>query len=351
MSEFGGWLMPLEYEGGGALPEHAAVRGAVGVFDVSHMGVLTVTGDGSVAALNGVLTNDLERIDPGSAQYTLLCDESGGVLDDMIVYRRSDGIDLVTNAGNTEAVESALRARLGRAAAMADRSALVALIAVQGPRSPLVMEALGLPADLPFMGFRDAGFSGHGKGMVARSGYSGEVGYEVFVPVSAAVELWRRAVAAATAHGGRACGLASRDILRTEMGYPLYGHELSADISPLEAGLGWAIGWGKDRFLGKAALEDERRAGSRRRLQGLVLQERRIPRAGMAVVTAHGAGVVTSGTYSPGLGGGIALALLPAAVRIGDDVSVDIRGRLSAAAVVPLPFVDSNPRVALSRGG
>jgi len=352
-AEFGGWLMPLEYAGGGVLAEHAAVREAVGVFDVSHMGTLQLHGPGATEALNRVLTNDLSKVDVGQAQYSLLCDEFGGVVDDLLVYVRSDdSAMIVPNAANTAAVRDALVAALAVAApdvVVSDVSDQTAIIAIQGPSSAEVISQLELPLDLTYMSFADLPEDSlEIPSVIARSGYTGEQGYELIVPAEHAVHIWEQIITAVSALGGRVCGLGARDTLRTEVGYPLHGHELSTEIDPVTAGLSWAVGWEKTEFVGRGALLERRAAGPARRLRGLRLIDRGVPRAGMVVRKLSGdspeIGTVTSGTFSPTLRVGIALALIDAELGVGDEVVVEIRGKGCRAEVVKPPFVESDPR-------
>lgn len=339
MGDFAGWSMPLEYPSG-TVTEHRAVRSGCGIFDVSHMGNLTIQGAAATAAANAVLTNDLGRIGDAQVQYTLLCDENGGVVDDMLVTRESaDRLLLVPNAANTAAVLTVLRDALGDA--VADHSATTAIIAVQGPRSPEVLSGLGLPTGHEYMSVRTGEHEGHPV-VVSRTGYTGERGYEVILSSQAAPALWEHLVEIPVV---TPCGLGARDTLRTEMGYALHGHEISADISPVAAMLGWAVGWDKPAFHGRDALTAERADAGGRRLRGLLVTGRGVPRQGMAVRRDDRAvGVTTSGTYSPTLGQGIALALLDRDVRADDEVSVDIRGRAVPATVVKPPFVASSPK-------
>ena len=340
---FGGWTMPLEYAGGGVLKEHAAVREAVGVFDVSHLGKARVTGDGAAAFVNVCLTNDLGRIEPGKAQYTLCCDDAtGGVVDDLIAYLYGDDhIFLIPNAANTAEVVRRLRAAAPPAVTIADEHEAYAVLAVQGPRSTDVLAALQLPADHSYMSFAPARLGG-AELVVCRTGYTGEHGYELVVPADRAVEVWDALIAAGQPYGVRACGLGARDTLRTEMGYPLHGQDLSLDITPVQARLGWAVGWRKPAFWGSEALLAEKAAGPRRLLWGLEAVDRGIPRAHMSVYAGDsGVGEITSGTFSPTRKVGIALALLDTAAGLGEGatVEVDVRGRRSAMRVVKPPFV------------
>jgi aminomethyltransferase len=344
---FGGWEMPLEYAGGGVLREHAAVREAVGVFDVSHLGKATVHGPGAVAFVNGCLTNDLDRIGAGQAQYTLCCEESGGVVDDLMAYRfGDDNVFLIPNAANTADVVDRLAAAAPEGVHVANQHEEYAILAVQGPRSTEVLDALKLPSDHPYLSFAVGGFA-DADVIVCRTGYTGEHGYELVVPERAAVAAWDAVLAAGAAHGILPCGLAARDTLRTEMGYPLHGQDLSRQISPLQGRVGFAVGWKKPAFWGREALLAERAAGPRRVLWGLESLDRGIPRPHM-VVRRDGVpvGEVTSGTFSPTKRVGIALALLDTAAGLGegDEVDVDVRGRTARARVVKPPFVTPSVR-------
>ena len=343
MADFGGWDMPIEYVG--TVTEHTAVRESAGVFDVSHMGYTEVTGSGAIAWLNSVLANDLERVGAGQAQYSLLCDESGGVIDDLIVYRiNDDNAFIIPNASNSDAVVatlSAAAAAAGTGITVADKREDFGILAVQGPRSDAILEALGLPCGHDYMSFARTSWQGSPV-VVCRTGYTGERGYEVLVPASVLADLWDAVVTA----GATPAGLGARDTLRTEMGYPLHGHELSTEITPVQAGLAWAVGWDKPVFTGRDALATERASGPRRRLRGLVAVERAIPRPGMPVLSADGAtiGEMTSGTFSPTLKQGIGLALLDPAIAEGDEVVVDVRGRQARFTVTKPPFVPPHVR-------
>jgi aminomethyltransferase len=348
LADFSGWSMPIEYAGGGVLAEHTAVRTAVGLFDVSHLGTGTVRGPGAAALIDASLTNDLGRIGPGKAQYTLCClpdgePDAGGVVDDLIVYLHADDdVLLVPNAANAAEVLGRLADAAPEGVTVTDRHEEVAVLAVQGPRSPEVLTAVGLPAELDYMSFTG------GEVTVCRTGYTGEHGYELLVEAGRAGELWDELLRAGEAAGIRPCGLGARDTLRTEMGYPLHGHELSRQITPNQARAGWAVGWKKPAFWGREALLAEKEAGAPRLLWGLRAAGRGIPRPGMAVLDADGArvGEVTSGTFSPTLRAGIALALLDAdaGAAEGTELLVDVRGRREAVAVVKPPFVPSHVR-------
>ncbi|MCG5458729.1 glycine cleavage system aminomethyltransferase GcvT [Micromonospora sp. PSH03] len=340
---FGGWEMPLEYAGGGVLKEHTAVRTAVGVFDVSHLGKARVSGPGAADFVNSCLSNDLGRIGPGRAQYTLCCDDAtGGVVDDIIAYLYADDhVFLIPNAANTAEVVRRLRAAAPAQVTVTDEHEAYAVLAVQGPRSAELLTALDLPTEHGYMSFSAASLAGV-ELTVCRTGYTGELGYELVVPAEHAVAVWDALFAAGAAFELRACGLAARDTLRTEMGYPLHGQDLSLDISPVQARSGWAVGWDKPAFWGRDALLAEKAAGPRRTLRGLVAVDRAIPRPGMTLhVGDTQVGEVTSGTFSPTRKQGIALALLNTDANLtdGDEVEIDIRGRRAPLKLTKPPFV------------
>jgi aminomethyltransferase len=344
-AEFGGWLMPVSYAG--TVAEHNATRTAAGLFDVSHLGKASIRGPGAAQFVNSALTNDLSRIGPGRAQYTLCCTESGGVIDDLIAYYVADDeIFLVPNAANTAAVVAALRAAAPAGLTITDEHRSYAVLAVQGPRSADVLDELGLPADMGYMAYADASLQGVPV-RVCRSGYTGEHGYELLPPWASAQPVFDALLAAVERAGGQLAGLGARDTLRTEMGYPLHGHELSADISPLQARCGWAIGWKKDAFFGREALLAEKADGPRRLLRGLRAVGRGVLRSGLPVLDGDTkVGITTSGTFSPTLKIGIALALIDTAAGVvdGQHVSVDVRGRSLECEVVRPPFVAANTR-------
>ncbi|ACC41683.1 MULTISPECIES: glycine cleavage system aminomethyltransferase GcvT [Mycobacterium ulcerans group] len=344
-AEFGGWLMPVSYAG--TVSEHNATRNAAGLFDVSHLGKALVRGPGAAEFVNSALTNDLRRIGPGKAQYTLCCNESGGVIDDLIAYYVADDeIFLVPNAANTAAVVAALQAAAPSGLTITDLHRSYAVLAVQGPRSTEVLAALGLPTEMDYMGYADSSYNGVSV-RVCRTGYTGEHGYELLPPWESAGVVFDALAAAVAEVGGEPAGLGARDTLRTEMGYPLHGHELSLDISPLQARCGWAIGWKKDAFFGREALLAEKAAGPRRLLRGLRMVGRGVLRPGLTVLNGSTpVGVTTSGTFSPTLQIGIALALIDtdAGVEDGQQITVDVRGRAVECEVVRPPFVEAKTR-------
>jgi aminomethyltransferase len=347
LAPFGGWLMPIEYAG--ALKEHEAVRERVGLFDLTHLGKVDVTGPGALGMLQAVVTNDLAGMAIGEARYNLVLNAGGGVIEDLIVYRLAEErYFVVPNASNTQRVLQIL----GEAPA-GERVHLMyhqdwCFLAVQGPRSPAVMAELFPEASgLGFMECVESSFRRRPV-IVTRSGYTGEVGFELFTYEDIAAGLWEALAEAAEPYGGMPCGLAARDVLRLEMGYPLYGQDLFESVTALEAGLGWAVSFDKGDFTGRAALVRQCEEGLPSRLRGLRMHERRhIPRAEYPVLSGDTLiGAVTSGSFSPLLQTGIALAYVwPAdAVAVGDEVEIDIRGRRGTATVVRPPFVDRSPR-------
>ena len=350
-AEFGGWSMPLEYSSG-VVKEHTAVRESVGIFDVSHLGKAMVTGPGAAAYVNSTLSNDLGKIGPGKAQYTLCCDDAtGGIVDDLIAYFHDDEhVLLVPNAANTAEVVRRLRETAPDGVTVHDRHRDYAVLAVQGSKSDEVLDAVGLPTGHGYMSFVEAAFpagSEDGAGVVVcRTGYTGERGYELIVGNEAAAGLWDALLAAGEQFGMLACGLGARDTLRTEMGYPLHGQDITLDVTPNQARLGWAVGWKKDAFWGRDALLAEKEAGPKRLLRGLVAVGRGIPRPGMRVSLTHDVPLceITSGTFSPTLRKGIGLALVPTMVNPDAEVGVDVRGRREIFQLVAPPFVDPSVR-------
>ncbi|MGH3413371.1 MAG: glycine cleavage system aminomethyltransferase GcvT [Marmoricola sp.] len=344
-SEFGGWEMPLDYPTG-VLREHTAVREAVGLFDVSHLGKLVVRGPGAADYVNACLSNDLGRIGPGQAQYTLCCDDDGGVIDDMIAYLSDDEhVLLVPNAANSAEVERRLAAELPEGLEIADHHTSHIVVAVQGPRADEVMTNVDFPVGHDYMSFVVTPFREHPV-VVCRSGYTGERGYELVASAEVAGELWDALLRAGEHLGMLPCGLGARDTLRTEMGYPLHGNDLTPDVTPNQTRLRWAVGWKKPAFWGREALLAEREAGTTIGLRGLLAQGRGIARPQMTVRDDSGneLGTVTSGTFSPTLRKGIALAMLSKDVPDGAQVQVDIRGRAETFEVSRPPFVTSGVR-------
>lgn len=336
--DFAGHLMPLRYASETA--EHEAVRTGAGLFDLSHMGEIFLSGPGAGAALDFALVGNLSPMPVGKARYTMICGPDGGVLDDLIVYRLADETWMVVaNAANAAVVRDALAERVTRfEAAVDDRSDSYALIALQGPRSQKILEGF---TDAPLDGLKYyailAGRVAGVDALVARTGYTGEDGFELFVDAADAVPLWE---ALAGVDGVVPAGLSARDTLRLEAGMPLYGNELTAETTPFEAGLGRVVKLDKPAdFVGKSALAAQAQTPPGRRLVGLVARGRRAPRKGYQVVTSGGTpcGVVTSGAPSPTLGKPIAMAYLDSgAAETG--LAVDVRGRPEPVDVIALPF-------------
>jgi aminomethyltransferase len=348
MAPFAGWHMPLRFAG--TIAEHEAVRTAVGAFDVSHLGTVWLEGPDACAVIAATFTNDPTALRDMTSQYTLCCDEDGGIVDDLIVYRLGPERWLtMPNAANTAAVVDALAAAAGgRDVRLRDESEDWAVLAVQGPEALALLDGLGLdlvglcdvPSDVAHLQLAELALDDD-RGVLARTGYTGEPGAELLVPNAHAPALWARLLEA----GAEPCGLGARDTLRLEMGYPLHGNELSTDVDPFEARLGWAVKLDREAFRGQEALRAAKDAGATRRLLGLRTDGRRLARTGMRVVRdGADVGVVTSGGFSPTLERGIALAYLDRAIEPGEEVAVDIRGTHRSFEVVRPPFVDRDPR-------
>ena len=343
---FGGWQMPLEYTGSGVLAEHNATREAIGLFDVSHLGTATLIGENAAEQLNKVLTNDINRIKPGQAQYSTLLSEDGTVVDDLIVYLRSkDEVLIIPNASNATKVLEIIKSNISKDIEIKNLHQDIAIIAIQGPKSFELVNDLGLPTDMQYMAFKDVSFLGQPI-TICRTGYTGEKGFELLIPAPAAINIWDEIISKGKKYGAKAVGLGARDTLRTEMGYPLHGQDISLNISPLEAGLSWAINLEKSNFLGKDALLKEKANGIKRKLVGIKAVERAIPRSHMRVldVDKKDIGEITSGTFSPTLKSGIALALVDSKIEINDKVFVDVRGNSLEFVVTKPPFVESKVR-------
>jgi aminomethyltransferase len=341
MAPFGGWEMPIQYEGG-VVAEHRSCREHAVVFDVSHLGSVRVQGPGARSMLQWALTNDLGRIDPGRAQYTHLLDpDDAHVVDDIIVWWVAEGDFLVMpNASNTAplvaALEDGAARHAGGACTVEDVTATRAVLAVQGPEARALLAAASPAlAEVPRFEVRSASYDGEG-GFVAGTGYTGEDGVELHVPASVSARWWGTLVHA----GIRPAGLGARDTLRLEAGLPLHGHELGPGITPLQAGLGWVVRFDKGDFRGREPLLAERERGVHRRLRGVLLDGRQVPRAGYAVLRdGEAVGEVSSGNFSPVLERGIALAFLRPDIEEGAGVEIDVRGRRAPATVVKPPFV------------
>ena len=338
--EFAGWEMPLSYRG--AAEEHRAVRERCGLFDVSHMGEIELRGPAAAAVCQELTVNDVRRLRIGDGQYTVFCNERGGVLDDLIVFRLGpERYLLVVNAANTAADYARVRARAGERAEVADRSAEFALLALQGPEAEVALRtltALDLAGLRPFAAL-EGGVAGV-RTLVSRTGYTGEDGFELLVAASDAPQLWEAVLEATRRRDGLPAGLGARDTLRLEAGLPLCGTDMDETTTPLEAGLAWTVKLDKGDFVGRAVLAEQAARGVPRRLVGLELAEPGIPRHGYPVWRDGAAvGTVTSGTRSPTLGTYIGLAYVTAdAAAPGTPVAVEIRGRRVPARVVARPF-------------
>lgn len=353
MTDFGGWEMPLHY--GSVVAEHTAVRESAGAFDLSHLGTFTVVGPGAEATLQRSFTNDIATLEVGRAHYTLCLDEAGGIVDDLLVYHLEWGYFVVPNAANANAVQAVVE-RFAEGCEVRDVKSDMACIAVQGPlATDKVTQAGVIAADMAHLDCRvlttpAGGSSATGgaptgpppeAGILARSGYTGERGYELFVPAEAAPTLWDDLISADIVP----VGLGARDTLRLEMGYPLHGQDITPDTSPVEARLTWAVKPDAGEFVGRDAYLAAKDAGPRRRLWGLRVTGRGIPRAHCAVRRGgEVVGETTSGTFSPTLKAGVAMAYLDAGVDEGAAVEIDVRGKALPAEVVRPPFVDASPK-------
>jgi aminomethyltransferase len=344
MVDFGGWELPQQYSS--IRDEHLAVRKAAGLFDISHMGRFKVTGEASLDFLQGLLTNDLSRIGPGRAQYNLMCNERGGILDDLVVYWSDDGFFVVVNASNRERDFEWMRSHAPAAVEIEDRTFELALIALQGPKAEHLLPAKGFD-DLPYFGFRPGQVAGL-SALVSRTGYTGEDGFEIFIAADHVGKAWDAILENGAAHGVLPAGLGARDATRLEAALRLYGNDMDETVNPYEAGLGWTVRIDKPAFIGHDALAQIKRDGPTRKLVGLKSAPGDIARHG-AKVSSHGraVGTVTSGTHSFFLGHPIALAMVEvASLRVGETADVDVRGRQASAEVVPLPFYRGSARSA-----
>jgi len=337
---FAGYLLPVEYPTG-VITEHMAVRAACGLFDVSHMGEIVFSGPGALATLNHLLTNDYTNLAVGRARYSPMCNEQGGVVDDLIVCRTGDdSYFVVVNAANCAKDDAHMRANLLPDTVMENISDSVAQVALQGPRSAAILARVAPLDAIPekYYSFSQNVSVGGIRCLVARTGYTGELGYELYCAADKGAELWRLLLDAGKGDGLIPCGLGARDTLRLEAAMPLYGHEMDDAVSPLETGLAFAVKMGKSEFIGKAALE-KAGAPARERV-GLRITGRGIAREHQDVyLGGKKIGHTTSGTYCPYLKGAYAMALTDAgSLRSGDTPEIDVRGRRIAAEVVPLPF-------------
>jgi aminomethyltransferase len=340
MVEFGGWLMPVQYST--IIDEHRAVRQRVGIFDISHMGRLTFDGPGMLDWIQRVTTNDAARLELNQIQYSLMANEQGGLIDDILVYRHQFGHYVVCNASNRPNVLAQLeRYRQGAEGNFHDRTQATAMIAVQGPAALQTLQPLfDQPLEpVKYYHLTMGQLLGDVTSVVSRTGYTGEDGYEVIVGSSQAERVWNAIVESGRPHGILPCGLGARDTLRFEAAMPLYGHELSETVNPYAAGVGWAVKLEKGEFVGREALRALKKNPGQTRI-GLRLEGKRIARQGSAVLNGQETvGEVTSGTFSPTLQSALAMALVvPEAAGLGSMLQVDVRGHREEATVVELPF-------------
>jgi aminomethyltransferase len=338
---FAGYEMPVQYKTG-ILAEHQAVRRRAGLFDVSHMGEIEVSGPQSLDLVQYVTTNDASKLVVGQAQYSVICRQDGGCIDDCIVYRFEDVYMIVVNASNRDKDRDWIFHHSGKFdVQVADKSDDMALIAIQGPRAQTILSGLTDAAleDIQYYHFGTGRVDGV-PAVISRTGYTGEDGFELYINNRDAVQLWRRLLEAGAAEGLIPTGLGARDSLRLEMGYALYGNDIDDRHTPLEAGLGWVVKLDKDDFLGKASLVQQKQAGVRQRLAGFLLKGRAFPRHGYEVrFQGQPAGEVTSGTVSPSLEQGVGLAYVPAeASKAGTPIEVMVRDKAVEAEVVRPPF-------------
>ncbi|MEQ9618207.1 MAG: glycine cleavage system aminomethyltransferase GcvT [Deltaproteobacteria bacterium] len=342
--EFAGWEMPVQYEG--VREEHFAVRAAAGLFDVSHMGEIEVSGKDASVFCQWISTNDVLSVDIFQAQYTILCNHGGGVVDDVILYKLSDEKFLFcVNASNTaKDLEWIVNAKGDYNVEVADRSGEFSQIALQGPHSERILsETLGEDfSKLKKFRFIEIEWKGAGL-LVARTGYTGEDGFEIFLPWERGAELWNSIMDTGKPYGIKPCGLGARDTLRIEMGYSLYGHEIDEDISPLEAGLGRYVKMDNGDFLGKVALAKALQDGLKNQIVGFEMIGRGVPRQGYGIFkNGDSLGNVTSGTFSPSLEKPIGLGYLKSEVGINDNIQVEIRNKMREAETVNIPFYRKN---------
>ena len=344
MVDFGGWELPQQYTS--IRDEHLAVRKVAGLFDISHMGRFRVTGGGAFDFLQGLLTNDLSRIGSGRAQYNLMCNEQGGILDDLVVYWGDEAFIVVVNASNRERDLEWMQGHAPSAVKIEDRTFELALIAFQGPMAAELLPAGGLD-DLPYFGFRSGQVAGT-SALVSRTGYTGEDGFEIFVDAGLVVQVWDAILDSGAAAGALPAGLGARDATRLEAALRLYGNDMDETVNPYEAGLGWTVKLTKGDFIGREALVKVKDDGPKRTLVGLQTAPGDIARHGTAVRSrGRQVGTVTSGTHSFFLGYPIALAMVEvASLRVGEAAAVELRGREASAEVVQLPFYRGSARSA-----
>jgi aminomethyltransferase len=345
--DFAGWEMPIQYSG--VVDEYQTVRSTAGLFDVSHMGRIVISGDGALSFLQRVTTNDVAKLAVLESHYSMVCNESGGIKDDIFVYRiKPAAYCLCVNASNREKILAWLKEQGAHATGAArvdiqDRSADLAQLALQGPASQDILTELGVPnlGDVKSRRCLEAQLAG-APSLITRTGYTGELGYELYVPKDRALALWTELLNVGKAAGLKPAGLGSRDLLRLEMAYLLYGNDISEDTTPLEAGADWVVSLDKGEFIGRTALKQQKDQGPARRLAAFELLEKAVPRHGFKILAGAAQkeiGEVTSGNLSPILQKGIGLGYVPPSVAaVGSSISINIRGRIVPAAVVKPPF-------------
>lgn len=346
---FAGYEMAVTFSG--LMSEHAAVRERVGMFDVSHMGELIMEGPQALDALQAIVTNDVSKLVDGKAQYTVMCVDNGGIIDDLIVYREQvDRYFICINASRREADFQHIRQHAARfRCKVSDVSESYAQIALQGPKAAAVLCSVTAASvqDMPAFTWADLQVAGISKVRVARTGYTGEHGYELYCAAGQADALWRALFEAGQPQGIAVCGLGARDTLRLEMKYPLYGNDIDLEHNPIEAGLGWVVKLQKGEFVGRAALQAIKTEGPKRALVGFTMEGRGIPRQGYPIaVDGKVVGMVTSGTHSPTLGAPIGVGYVPAALgKQGTALQIVIRDKHVAAKVAATPFVNKSPKI------
>jgi aminomethyltransferase len=350
MVDFGGWELPQQYTS--IRDEHFAVRQAAGLFDISHMGRLVVEGEGAETYLQRLFTNDLNPVAPGHALYTLMCQEDGGAIDDLVVYREAaDRFLVVVNAANREKDVAWMREHIPVGVSMSDHTSDMSLIAFQGPRAHALLPPDSSPTDdISYFTFRPGKVAGVAA-LISRTGYTGEDGFELFIDSRRVGDVWDAILAGGKSEGVLPAGLGARDATRLEAALRLYGNDMDETVNPYEAGLGWTVKLGKGDFIGRDALAKVKEMGPRRSLVGLTTQPGDIPRHG-AAVSHEGvrAGVITSGTHSFFLGHPIALAMVEGpSLRVGEKVTIEVRGREAPAEVVKLPFYRGSARSAAAQ--
>ena len=345
MVDFGGWEMPVQYQG--VIEEHRAVRNSAGLFDVSHMGEIEVRGREALAFLQTLTTNDVSKLADFQAQYTVMATPEGGAVDDLLIYRHSvDRYLLCVNASNTDKDFQWIVENNKTSAEVINLSAETAQLAIQGPEAEKILQRLASIdlSSLKYYHFRNGEACGV-ESLIARSGYTGEDGFEIFFPESKAVRLWESLLEAGQGEGIQPIGLGARDTLRLEMGYPLYGHELDAEHGPVHANLLWIVKPDKGNFIGRDALLREKENPRGMRLVGFEATGRGIPRAGYSLLKdGKQAGIVTSGTFSPSLNKGVGMGYLPKGVAVGDEFEMEVRANRVPCKAVKPPFVESRVR-------